>query len=184
VPVPAGTPAPPSGTPDPSTAAAPVVAALSSTGASGGDPAGQVCGAVTTVSAVPTQAGTTAFLTLASSTPPEVTAALIPVLAGAGGAGTPNAGEICQTVAGTVTGVVGGVIGGLPGVGGGSTSPASGGAGAAPAAVLAASGGGSGGGASLAFTGAETWMLALAGLALTVLGTILLRARRLARVID
>ena len=85
--------------------------------------------------------------------------------------------------------VVGRVVGSVVGApsAGGSTPAGAGASAAASSAVgiaaspAGSSGGSSGGDASLAFTGAQTWMLARAGVALALLGAAVLRARRLLR---
>ena len=130
----------------------------------------------------PTQAGTTAFVTAAGSLPPEVTAALVPLLASAASSGgAADLGTVCSSLVGTVTGVVGGVVGTAPSSAG-TSGPGSSGTASPANAKVAAAPTGSSGGASLAFTGAETWVLALAGIALALTGLVVLGVRlRLAR---
>jgi hypothetical protein len=165
---------------DPTTALGPVSAAVTSASTGATDAA---CGAASQASAVPTQAGTTAFLTAASTLPPSVTTALLPVLikvASATGGSGATSNPVCpaDTTTTPVTGDVGG-----PQPGGATASLAStsgsGGAGANVTAANPTSGtSGSGGGASLAFTGAMTWVLALVGLVLALTGAAALHARR------
>jgi hypothetical protein len=171
----------PTGT-DPTSAAAPVLAALAPVGAATTSAAGSLCDAVGAVGAVPNQVGTAAFLAAAPKLPPQLTSALVPVLASAASNGVDPA-EVCSMLTGVVTGVVGGVVGtpaggGATPAGAGTASPAANEVAATPSG---SSGGSTGGGASLAFTGAQSWMLALAGLLLALLGAALLRARRLVR---
>lgn len=167
---------------DPTTALAPVA---------GADPSGEAtsaaCDAVGQVGSVPTQVGTTAFLTAAGSLPPSVTSALLPVLlaASSGGSGADPTQQVCPQSTGGSTGGPGTVVDAQPVSANSSVTGAStGGAttGAAPTGASATPASSGSGGASLAFTGAMTWVLALVGVVLALTGGATLWVRRLLRI--
>ena len=106
-----------------------------------------------------------------------MTAAVVPVLLAAGGSGAPDPSALCEALTDTLGTVVAGAVGTVNnGAGSGASAPAGGVTNAAAVGAVASSASPSK--ASLAFTGAELWILALVALGLVVAGAAALRFRR------